>query len=78
MFYDKFLEDDKIPDFLIRFGIRKLLRQRIKDETKATNEAQKQHLIVLIEELKIQLKDLESYAYQVSFKRRKQHVESSF
>ncbi len=47
MFYDKLLEKDKIPDFLIRIGIRRLLKQRLHDE-----EVQKQNLPKLIEELK--------------------------
>jgi cyclopropane-fatty-acyl-phospholipid synthase len=52
MFYDKLLEENKIPDFLIRIGIRRLLRQRLKDETKENSGAQKNHLFVLIDELK--------------------------
>ena len=47
MFYDSLLEKDRIPDFLIRIGIRRLLKQRLRDE-----EAQKQNLPKLIEELK--------------------------
>lgn len=47
MFYDKLLEKDLIPDFLIRIGIRRLLKQRLRDE-----ETQEQNLPKLIEELK--------------------------
>jgi cyclopropane-fatty-acyl-phospholipid synthase len=52
MFYDKLLEKNKIPDFLIRIGIRRLLKQRLKDEKKENPEAQKEHLLKLVEELK--------------------------
>ena len=52
MFTDKLLEQDKLPDSLIRIGIRKLLRQRIKDETLANTELQQEHLMNLISELK--------------------------
>jgi cyclopropane-fatty-acyl-phospholipid synthase len=47
MFYDKLLEKNRIPDFLIRIGIRRLLKQRLQDE-----ETQKQNLPKLVEELK--------------------------
>jgi cyclopropane-fatty-acyl-phospholipid synthase len=52
MFLDSLLEKNKIPDFLIRIGIRRLLKQRLKDEKKENPEAQKQHLLKLVEELK--------------------------
>ncbi len=52
MKYQSLLEKNLIPDFLIRIGIRNLLRQRLKDENKGTPEAQKKHLLALIEELK--------------------------
>lgn len=52
MFYDKLLEKDLMPDFLIRIGIRRLLKQRLKDEKKENPEAQKKHLLKLAEELK--------------------------
>src|ERR1051326_7120878 len=52
MWYDKLLENDLVPDFLIRNGIRKLLRQRLKEEDKGSPEAQKKHLLSLIEEMK--------------------------
>lgn len=47
MWYNTLLEKDKIPDFLIRIGIRRLLKQRLHDEG-----SQKQNLPKLIEELK--------------------------
>ena len=46
------LEKDVIPDFLIRIGIRKLLRERLADENKGTKEEQQKHLIEYIEKLK--------------------------
>lgn len=52
MFYDSLLEKNKIPDFLIRIGIRKLLKQRLQQEKKSTVELQQAHLMKLIEELK--------------------------
>ena len=52
MFTDKLLEQDKLPDSLIRIGIRKLLRQRIKDEKLTNTELQQEHLMNLISELK--------------------------
>ncbi|HWB25935.1 MAG TPA: cyclopropane-fatty-acyl-phospholipid synthase family protein [Chitinophagaceae bacterium] len=48
----KLLEQNKLPDFLIRTGIRRLLKQRLKDENKGNTEAQQAHLMRLIEELK--------------------------
>ena len=52
MFTDKFLEQDKLPDSLIRIGIRKLLRRRLKDEKLPNTELQQEHLMNLIAELK--------------------------
>jgi len=52
MFYDSLLEKDQLPDFLIRIGIRKLLKQRLQDERKENAELQQAHLMKLIEELK--------------------------
>lgn len=52
MWYDSLLEKNKIPDFLIRIGIRKLLKQRLIEEKKATVELQQAHLMQLITELK--------------------------
>ena len=52
MWYDKLLEKDLVPDLLIRNGIRRLLRQRLKEEDKGSPEAQKKHLLSLIEELR--------------------------
>ena len=52
MNYDFLLEKDLVPDFLIRIGIRRLLRQRIREENKGSAEANTKHLLGLIEELK--------------------------
>jgi cyclopropane-fatty-acyl-phospholipid synthase len=52
MFYDSLLEKNKIPDPLIRIGIRRLLKQRLKDENKGGTEEQQAHLMQLITELK--------------------------
>lgn len=52
MFYDALLEKNKLPDSLIRVGIRRLLKQRLRDENKGNCEAQQAHLMALIDELK--------------------------
>ncbi len=46
------LEKNLLPDALIRLRIRQLLKQRILDETKANQELQQAHLMMLIVELK--------------------------
>jgi cyclopropane-fatty-acyl-phospholipid synthase len=52
MWYDKLIEEDKVPDFLLRKGIRKLLKQRLDDENKGNVEAQQASLMGLIDTLK--------------------------
>jgi cyclopropane-fatty-acyl-phospholipid synthase len=52
MWYNSLLEKNKIPDSLLRIGIRKLLKQRLIDERKENVELQQAHLMNLIEELK--------------------------
>lgn len=52
MFYNKLLESNRIPDFLIRSGIRRLLKQRLRDENKGSEQAQRDHLNALVLELK--------------------------
>ncbi len=52
MWFDSLLEQDKVPDFLIRTGIRRLLKQRLQDEDKGITEKQQQHLMQLVEDLK--------------------------
>ena len=52
MWYNTWLEKDMIPDFLIRAGIRKFLRQRLRDEYQANAELQQEHFMKLVDELK--------------------------
>lgn len=52
MWYNSLLEKNKIPDILIRKGIRRLLKQRLDQENKGNTETQQTHLMKLIEELK--------------------------
>src|SRR4051812_28169949 len=52
MWYDKLVEQNRVPDFLLRQGIRKLLKQRLADENKGDPEVQQAHLTALITELK--------------------------
>ncbi len=46
------LERDLLPDALVRFGIRRLLAERLRDENKGSTELQQQHLDRFIEQLK--------------------------
>ncbi len=52
MWYQSLLEKNYIPDFLIRIGIRKLLKQRLIDEQHATSDLQKKAILNLVNELK--------------------------
>jgi cyclopropane-fatty-acyl-phospholipid synthase len=52
MWYTSLLEKNKIPDFLLRPAIRKLLRQRLRDEDKGGPEARQDQLSALIASLK--------------------------
>lgn len=52
MWYDSLIEQDKLPDFLLRFGIRKLIRQRLSDEIAGDTEVQQQKFNELLEELR--------------------------
>lgn len=52
MWYQSLLEQNKMPDALIRLGIRRLLKQRLRDEHKGNTEAQQAHLAALIGELR--------------------------
>ncbi|MCE3225820.1 MAG: SAM-dependent methyltransferase [Bacteroidetes bacterium] len=70
MWYNSLLEKNLVPDFLIRTGIRKLLKQRLNDEKKTTPELQKHHLLSLVEELKkspiaVHTKDANEQHYEV-------------
>ena len=46
------LERGLLPDFLIRFGIRRLLRQRLREEQRGDPEKQQAHLMALVEQLR--------------------------
>jgi cyclopropane-fatty-acyl-phospholipid synthase len=52
MKYQFFLEKNLVPDTLLRVGIRRLLKQRLREEKKGNPDAQAKHLKKLIEELK--------------------------
>jgi cyclopropane-fatty-acyl-phospholipid synthase len=48
----RLLEQDRIPDALIRYGIRRLLRERLREEDRGGPEAQQAHLMRLVEQLR--------------------------
>jgi cyclopropane-fatty-acyl-phospholipid synthase len=48
----RLLERDLLPDFLVRFGIRRLLKARLREEDRGGPEAQQQHLMKLIARLR--------------------------
>ncbi len=52
MWYDKLIEKDQLPDPVLRAGIRKLLKQRLKDEIVGDEELQQRKFINLVKELK--------------------------
>jgi len=52
MWYTSLLEKNRIPDFLLRKGIRNLLQQRLNEEKKESCEVQQAHLMQLITQLK--------------------------
>lgn len=49
---DRWLERNVLPDWLIRIGIRRLLRQRLREENRGSAERQHAALLELFEELK--------------------------
>jgi len=49
---DTLLTRDLLPDWLIRFGIRKLLRQRLREERESTDERQNAKLQALVRRLR--------------------------
>lgn len=70
MTVDQLLAKDLKLDFIIRMGIRQLLKTRLKTEKKANAELQQQHLMELIEELKsspiaVNTQDANSQHYEV-------------
>jgi cyclopropane-fatty-acyl-phospholipid synthase len=48
----RLLERDLLPDFLVRFGIRRLLKERLIEENRGDPESQQKHLMKLISRLK--------------------------
>ena len=48
----RWLEEDRIPDWLIRRRIRELLAQRLREEDKGNPEAQQEHLMEMISSLR--------------------------
>lgn len=46
------LETGRVPDFLIRRGIRSLIRQRLVEEDKGSPEAQQRHLMAFVAQLR--------------------------
>ncbi|MDG1902343.1 MAG: cyclopropane-fatty-acyl-phospholipid synthase [Bacteroidales bacterium] len=52
MWYTNLINRNIIPDYLIRFQIRRLIKQRIKEETQPNKEAQHKRLMDLVLELK--------------------------
>ena len=49
----RLLERDLLPDSLVRFGIRRLLKARLREENQGSAEAQQRHLMKLIARLKL-------------------------
>lgn len=52
MWYDSLIEKDKLPDAVLRMGIRKLLKQRLADEQSGDAELQQAQFNKLVKELK--------------------------
>lgn len=52
MWLNTLLEKNKLPDSVVRIGIRRLLKQRLQEENKGNTGAQQEHLMNLIQELK--------------------------
>ncbi|WP_316840491.1 cyclopropane-fatty-acyl-phospholipid synthase family protein [Pedobacter gandavensis] len=52
MWYDSLIAQNRLPDFILRMGIRKLLKQRLEHETVGDVEAQQHRLNKLIAKLK--------------------------
>ena len=49
---DALLEKNLLSDWLIRIGIRRLLRERLREENKGNAHNQQAHLLKLVDELK--------------------------
>lgn len=70
MIANTLFENNLLPDWLIRIGIRRLLRHRLRDETKTDCELQQQHFMNLVDDLKrspiaISTEDANEQHYQV-------------
>jgi cyclopropane-fatty-acyl-phospholipid synthase len=52
VWYNTLLENSRIPDPVLRLGIRLLLRQRLREEAKETGEMQQAHFSALLRQLK--------------------------
>jgi len=52
MWYDSFIEQNKLPDFILRTGVRLLLKQRLHQETAGDAEVQQHRFNDLLDELK--------------------------
>jgi cyclopropane-fatty-acyl-phospholipid synthase len=50
--YNRWLEKDVVPDWLIRLGIRRLLRERLREESRGGLESQAARLAVFVERLR--------------------------
>src|SRR5271169_863171 len=50
--YEPLVDRDLVPDRVLRAGIRKLLKQRLREEDKGGPEAQQAHLMKYVEQLK--------------------------
>lgn len=52
MWYDSLIEQNKLPDFILRKGVRNLVKQRLNDEITRDAETQQQRFNELLEELR--------------------------
>lgn len=52
MWYDSLIVQNKLPDFILRMGVRKLVKQRLDDEIAGDAEVQQQRFNDLLEELR--------------------------
>jgi len=67
---DALLERNILPDFLIRYGIRRLLAQRLRDENKGSLEATQRHAMELLQALRqgpiaVQTREANEQHYEV-------------
>ena len=67
---DSLVQKNVLPDSLIRFGIRRLLRQRLREERKPTTELQQQHFIDFVRVLRkspiaVHTRDANAQHYEV-------------